>query len=135
MTHVDDIRGTIVDQVTVPAHLAATATEYIASWAAPADIKLVSVHFRPSAAITGADTNSTNYNLDDGGTDGDGTTELGNVDFASGTDATAGEEVELYAPTDPVALSAGNMLKLEAEKVGSGLLIPSGIMVVRYQNN
>lgn len=131
MTFYRDIPGTLTAQVPTVAHAAATATEFIASWEAPDNITVVSHEWRPSAAITGTATNYTNLNLINAGT-GAGTTELGNLDFDDDLDATAGEVKELYATE--ANYSEGNLFKLQAEKVSSGLAIPSGVWVIKYRN-
>lgn len=130
-----DLQGVVTEQVTTIAHAAATATEYVGSWEAPKNIKLISVEWRPSAAITGADTNTTHLNLDDAGTGGAGTTELGNIDYTDGVNAAAGEVESFYAPSSPAEYSEGNLFKLQAEKVGNGIAIPSGVLIFKYYNN
>lgn len=108
---------------TLPEHAAATATEIHTVYAAQRACRLVGVKYYPDAAVTGADTDSTNLNTLVNAT------EKGNVDFASGTNA-AVTGVALYAPTSPLVLAAGDRVRVQHEKVGNGLLIPSGLFVV-----
>lgn len=108
--------------VTLPEHAAATATEIHTVYAAQRACRLVSVKFYPDAAVTGQDTDYTNLNTLVN------TTEKGNVDFVSGTNA-AVTGVSLYAPTTPLVLAAGDRVRVQHEKVGNGLLIPSGLFV------
>lgn len=128
-----DIAGPRVDQAQVRAHAAATATELVNIWQAPFKCKIRSVKLRPDAAITGADTNTTHANLLNGGVAGTGTTELGNIDFVSGTDAAVGEELDLYAPASPTLVDAGTLLKVQLEKVSTGLALPQFLAVIEYE--
>lgn len=130
-----DIMGNRVAQATIRAHAAATATEKQVIWRAPFDAKLVSVEIIPDAAITGDATNYSNVNLLNGGTDGSGTTELGNKDFSNGVNGVAGTAISLYAPASPLAVAAGNQLHIQLEKVGTGLDLPSFLCVITYQGN
>lgn len=130
-----DLAGDQEACVMTPVIGTSDATAYVAAWAAPFNIKLVSVHWRPLAAVTGADTTTRHLNLDNGGVDGDGSTELGNVDFVSGTDAAAGEAVEIYAPASPVAFAEGTLFKLESEEIGTGQGLPAGVLVFRFRGN
>ncbi len=128
-----DIAGARVHQAIVRAHAAATVTELVNIFQAPFTCAIRSVHIRPDAAITGADTDTTHVNLLNGGTVGTGTTELGNIDFTSGTDGAVGELLELFAPATPLALAAGALLKLQLEKVGNGLALPQFLAIVTFE--
>ena len=130
---IHDIPGNHVATFPVPAHAAATATEVVNIFRAPFACKIVSVELIPDAAITGADTNSTNVNLLNAGTAGTGTTELGNIDFASGTDAAAGVAQDLYRPATALSVASGVILQVQIEKVSSGLAIGRFTAVVTYQ--
>jgi len=66
-------------------HLAATATETRAIWVAPCDCVITGCSLTNPAAVTGNNTNRTNLNLLDAGAGGTGTTEIGNLDLATGT--------------------------------------------------
>lgn len=132
-TQIHDIPGAHVASYAVRAHAAATATENCFLFRAPFKAELVSVELIPDADITGADSNSSNVNLVNAGTDGAGATELANVDYASGTNATAGDAIALYAPAAPLALAEGTILKLQLEKVGTGLALPSFLALVTYR--
>jgi hypothetical protein len=123
----------------VPAHAAATATESLAVLFLGNDsaIDVTAVYHVPDTVVTGADTNSTNLNLLDAGTGGAGTTELGHIDYALGTntsalDARAFVTAALTTFTR-YALPAGAVLALQYEKVGTGLAIPAGLLVVEFE--
>jgi len=136
MTSLHDIPGNHVDTGALDLHLAATATEKETVFVAPFSLTLTSVKLEPSAAASGANTNTTHYNLLDGGAVGVGTTEIGNVDFTSGIDLVANTGQELIGAAGVgtnANLDKGDRLILQREKVGTGLLIPKGAIVVTYK--
>jgi len=116
-----------------PGKAAATATESRPVFVAPADCYIIALDVIPQATITGADTNSTNLNLIDKGTAGTGSTELANRDYVSGTNSTGFVKQSIYAPASPLEVSAGNVLAIELEKVGDGLIIPEMLVQVTYR--
>ena len=122
----------------LPAHAAATATEEHVIFKVPAGatdgLKLDGVDLHFSAAVTGQATNYTNVNLKNRGAAGDGTTELANIDFASGQNASAYVATTFYAPTTPLSLVAGAILTIEVEKVSSGLALPNFTARVRVRS-
>ncbi len=130
-----DSPGIRREMVHVPAHLAATATEKFPIFEAPVGAKIKKVIFRPSAAVTGANTNTTHVNVINMGTAGTGTAELANYDLTSGNDLAVGERKELYAPATPLSVSQNNLIGLEFEKVGTGLLVPAGIAIVEWESD
>ncbi|MBV6425157.1 MAG: hypothetical protein NAOJABEB_02971 [Steroidobacteraceae bacterium] len=135
VTKLHDIPGNFVDRVPLESHAAATATEKRLLWIAPFAVKIVSIVGYFDAASTGDTTNSTNINLINGGTDGIGTTEIGNIDYATGTNIAIGTAQSFYAPASPVAYAAGTHIIVQFEKVSSGLLIGRGTFVITYQAN
>lgn len=138
VAQIHDVPGTHYASTVVPAHAAATATEAFPIFRAPWACKIVSVRVVPAAAATGDNTNRTNINLLNGGAAGTGTTELGNLDYATGTDAAVGVTQDVYAPANPddgVALAAGDVLKLQYEKVASGLALGANLVVIGYRGN
>lgn len=130
-----DVPGNFVAQVPIEAHAAATATEVRTLWIAPYAVKIVSIVAYLDAAATGDNTNTTNLNVLNGGTAGTGTTEIGNKDYATGTDVVVGTAQSLYAPASPVAYAAGTHIKLQFEKVGSGLALGHGVVLITFQGN
>ena len=117
---VGDIAGLHYAHINLIAHAAATATEKVGIWIAPAAVNVVGIKICPALAATGDNTNRTNYNFIDMAT-GAGTTEVANHDYATGTDAVAGTSVSLTVTT--FAMAAGDALGVEAEKVASGLAL------------
>lgn len=130
-----DIPGTRREMVAVPSHAAATATEIVPVFEVPVAAKIEKVIFRPGAAVTGADTNTTHLNVIDMGVAGTGSSELGNYDLTSGNDLAKGERKELYAPASALSVSQNNLIGLQFEKVGSGLATPAGVAIVEWSAN
>lgn len=96
-------------------------------------IKLYRVDVVPDAAVTGQDTHTRHLNLINKGTDGGGSTELGSIDFVSGTDATAFDTKQLYANTSGLEVAAGSVLAIQNELVGTGLALPRFTVTVEYE--
>jgi hypothetical protein len=124
--------------IPVRAHAAATATEEAALlWFPDSAIDITRAWHVPDDAITGADTNSTSLNLIDGGSAGSGTTEIANIDYVTGTDATANNEKAFVTAAGTTftkyALAAGSSLMLQYVKAGTGLAIPTGNIVIEFQ--
>lgn len=134
-TSIHDIPGTHVAYVLLPAHAAATATESIPIFRAPFACRVTAVRVTPGAAATGDNTNRTNVNLLNGGAAGTGTTELGNLDYATGTDAAVGVTQDVYASSTGTALAANDLLKIQFEKVGTGLLLGVALCTIEYRGN
>ena len=134
MPSVHDIPGSHVATAVIPAHAAATATEKVNVFRAPFACKIVSVEVIPNAAATGDDTNHTNYNLLNAGTAGTGTTELGNLDYVTSTDAAVGVAQDIYRPASALSIAEGVILQIQIEKAASGLALGSGLIVVTFQS-
>lgn len=130
-----DLAGTQIETGAIPAAAAGDATAEWVIFEAPFAVVIESVRIIPSAAITGADSNSANLNLINRGTAGAGTTELANRDYASGTDEAKAVARALYAPADGLSVAAGTVLVLQREKVGNGLALPHFRVVVKYRAN
>ena len=118
-------------QIRIPAHAAATATEKVALLYASFAIYVTAVRHIPDTIVTGANTNTTHINLIDAGSAGTGTTEQGNIDYVSATD-TAELDSRAFTFT-AFTLDSGDVLALQFEKVGSGLAIPAGLIVIEFQ--
>jgi hypothetical protein len=132
-TGVFDIAGAHTANFNIKAHAAATATEDVGGWRAPAACTVAGVYLTFSAAVTGADTNTTHINIINRSTDGLGTTEVGNKDFVNGTNAVA--SAPLTITTTAFDLAAGAVVAVQAEKVGTGLALPTGEinLIVKYR--
>lgn len=118
-------------QVANIAHAAATATEYVCMWAAPFVCRLLAVYWVPAASVTGTATNYTNFNVINMGSAGLGTTELGNKDFLSGTDAVGGDALAIVTGLT-TAMAENDVIGIQAEKVSTGLALPAGTFIFLY---
>jgi hypothetical protein len=107
-------------------HAAATATEQRAAFVAPVKCRVVAIEFVSDAAITGDNTNTTNVNIVNKGAAGVGTTEVANKDYPTGASAVALDANAIPLNTtyaNGVDLNEGDVLAVEYEKVGTGVLI------------
>ncbi|MBK6767432.1 MAG: hypothetical protein IPG71_14415 [bacterium] len=76
----------------------------------------------PQAAVTGDNTNRTNLNILNKGASGSGTTEVGNLDLATGTNLTAFDSTNLplnATYVSGVALAEGDVVTIQHEKAAS----------------
>jgi hypothetical protein len=105
--------------VIAPSHLAATATEEAEVYIAQRPCRLVRVDFAARATITGTATNYTDIQITK-----NGTVQGSAISYQNGTNTNANTKTNLYAPTTPLALAAGDRVTLKYTKTGTGLLIP-----------
>jgi len=111
------------------------ATKYLANWVAPCDCRLVESYFMPLAAVSGAATNSTHLNIVDVGLAGVGVVELSTLELLNTINLTANAKNALNGVTGYATdLSAGDVLALQGELLGTGLLVPEGTWVIVYDN-
>ena len=120
-------------QAYVPAAAAGDATKEWPVFYADRACRILGVGVVPQATVTGADTNTFHWNVLNKGTDGNGTTEIGNVDFVAGTNADDFDYREIVAETASRRLNAGQVLSLQREKVGTGQATPEALVVVIYE--
>jgi len=137
--HFGDIPGTRCHQSYVLEIAAATATIKYPIFRAPDAVTVMKVEVVPQAAVTGADTNYRELNILDGGTDGTGTTEVGNLDLVSGVNMIAldGKNIPFNATylTPGVTMVEGDTLILQSVKAGNGILVPALLIYVEYVVN
>lgn len=105
----------------VAVHAAATATESRALWTAPRACKVTGVSITPDVASTGDNTNTTNIDIVNAGASGAGTTSIGSISLATGTNLAALDEYAITTTT--TALAAGDVLAIKFTKVGTGVLV------------
>ena len=129
-TGIGDIAGTHYASFDLIAHAAATTTEDVGNWIAPAAVRVTGLRICPNVAATGNNTNRTNYNFINR-TSGAGTTEVANHDYATGTDAEVGTGVALTVTAFNMAQN--DALCVQAEKVGDGLALGSCSVLVTFQ--
>jgi hypothetical protein len=133
MTHQQYVATAYVAQVA-----AATATEKHPIFVAPRGCKVTEVSVIPQTATTGDNTNTKNLNVLDADSDGTGTTEIANKDLATGTNLVALDETVITlnaSNTAGRALVAGEVLALQVEKVGTGVIVGPFVVKVLWQPN
>lgn len=96
---------------------------------APFDGTVAEVQYVPAAGITGADTNTRTVSLVNRGQDGSGTTVVATLTFASGTNATADNEVTVPVSgvADATNIVEGDTLAWHSAHVGTGMTDPGGL--------
>lgn len=109
---------------------AATATSKFAIFVAPRACKVSGVSITPDVATTGDATNTKNLNVLNAGAAGSGTTEIGNLDLAAGVNLTAFDETAI--PITETPLAEGDVLVLQVEKVGTGVIVGPGQVKVTW---
>lgn len=105
--------------VIAPSHAAATATEEVEIFIAQRACRVKRVDFAGRAAITGTATNYTDIQVTK-----NGTVQGSAISYQNGTNLAANTKTNLYAPTTPLAMAAGDRLTLKYTKTGTGLTIP-----------
>ena len=133
MVHIHDIVCPHRSPFSIAPIAAATATQGNPIFAAPFTCKVRKVVYYFGATVTGQATHYFNLNLFNRGTDGSGTTELANRDYASGTNDTAFVAREVYAPATYLSVATGVVLDLQRELVGTGLAMPAVWGYVEYE--
>lgn len=90
---------------------------------------VTAVQYVPEAAITGAATNNRTISLVNKGQAGTGTTIVATLTFASGTNATANNEVAitLSATAADLVIAEGDTLQWRSVFNGTGIADPGGI--------
>lgn len=120
----------------IPSHAAASATEEWPVFRAPFACKLKKLDIVPQAAVMGNDTNTTNLNIINKGSAGAGTIEVGNLDLIAGVNLVAfdSKNVPLNAIylVSGVTLAEGDVLSIQHEKVGNGVLLPECHIYIEY---
>lgn len=96
------------------------------------DATVARVEYIPEAAITGANTNTRNVELRNGGQAGSGTTTVANLQFNAGVNAAANDErvITLSGTAANLNLAAGDTLVWRSLAVGTGLADPGGLVRV-----
>lgn len=132
--------GDIQGEHSARAHLssvaAGDATEEQAIFRAPFRCFVKRVSIIPNAAVTGDDTDRKNLNVRNKGSDGSGTTELGALDLDTGTDLVAFDAKDIVSglseSSTGAAMAEGDVLGLQVEKVGTGVIVPESMIEVIF---
>lgn len=120
-------------QMSIPSALAADATTEWPIFYADRECRILRVGIVAYSTITGANTNTFNANILNKGLAGIGTTEIGNRDFVSGTNATAFVPYDVVAQSANAVMARGEVLNLVREKVGTGMAMPALLTVVSFE--
>ena len=128
-TSLHDIPGEHVACIPFREHAAATTDETAYCFVLPFKAKVSDISVVFDANITGADSNSTDFVV--GYEVGGEFTTFKATSFVSGTNATAGAAND-YTPASETILEAGTMIAVVWEKVGNGLKIPTGLLIIKY---
>lgn len=126
-----DITGSHTDQNTLLSVAAAATTEAHPFFVAPFPCVVTGVGITPQAAVTGDNTDTKNLNVDNKGPTGALSTEIGNLDLVLATDLVAFDEQAITITE--TELAKGDVLALEYEQVGTGVLIPNLIVTTTFR--
>jgi len=109
------------------------ATKDLAEWMAPHDCTLRVCYFVPTAAVSGANTNTTHLNVLNRVLTGTSAGELSSLELTSGNDLVMGLKTDLNSGTAySQDLPAGTILALQGEVVNTGLAVPEGTWIIGY---
>ena len=128
--------GWQVQQVTVDAIAAATATRRSPIFVAPFNCELGEVALINSVLATGATGTTKNINIVNGGQEGAGTTELANRDLITGVNLAVGKTLifdNIQGASAEVFLTQGDIIELEYELVGGGIAIGPVIAYIAFR--
>tara|TARA_Y100000310_G_scaffold278625_2_gene297139 strand:+ start:1647 stop:2093 length:447 start_codon:yes stop_codon:yes gene_type:complete len=134
--HARGVPGWHVYMTTLSGVLAATATRRTPVWVAPYNVELGEVAIINSTVVTGNNTNRKNINVIDGAAEGAGTDEIGNRDLATGTDLEVGKTLlfdNIQGASAERFMSGGDILEVEYEQVGAGVLINETAVYIVYR--
>lgn len=127
-----DIPGLHSQAVMLPAVSAGTATVEHTIFVAPTKCKVFRVSITGGASSDiGVANGSKNLNVLDKGSDGTGTDEIGNLNLASGGTFDEHEKTVIVTSLS-TALAEGEVLALQVEKIGSGVAIPSSLILTEF---
>lgn len=91
------------------------------------------VTYVPEADITGAATNNRTLSVINKGSDGDGTTVVATLTFASGVNATDfdAKTITLHATAANLVVAAGDVLAFSSVHANTGIADPGGLATVK----
>lgn len=98
---------------------------------APYNCTIRAVRWIPQADVTGVNTNNFKLEVFDKGADGNGTTSLGSVTFASGTNVSDYDRHGIV--TSNKLMAEGDVLQLKRTINGTGMTQPESMAVVEYE--
>ena len=130
------LRGEMLQQTYVPGQATAGTADSFPVFQAIAACRIKAFGFVPATLITGAATNNFALQAINRGTANAGTTGVTSaLTFASGTDAAKNvlTALTLSATESDLRMAAGEVLDLVRTINGTGLAMPDGLVIIRYQ--
>lgn len=132
---VTTLTGTFTQKevVHLPAQAAADATAYVATWRAPIRCTVTAASFIPTADITGDNSNTRTLALHNFNHLTPNTS-IASKAFPTSTNATAATPVAmtLTVTTADLDLAAGDVIRVQSAKTGTGLAIAVGAIEITY---
>lgn len=108
------------------------ATEEQVIFRAPFRCRVQSVTVTPDADVSGANTNTRHLNIINKGNDGDGTTEVANLDLTLAVDLDQADGTVIPLTAGEILLAEGDVLAVEFEEIGTGIGMPVSNWEVKY---
>jgi hypothetical protein len=128
-----ELGGTLQVTAYVPAQATLGTVDNWPVWQAPLKSKILSVTFVPSAAITANATHYSDYTVTRYTAGASGTTVASRSWAATNSVAETPEAMTLSGTAANLLLAADDTLSVVKTVTGNGLVIPDGLLVIRYQ--
>jgi len=128
-----ELGGTLQVTAYVPSQATLGTDDDWPVWQAPAKAKVTSVNFVPSAAVTANATHYSVYTLTRYTAGASATTVATRTWAATDSAAETPEAMTLSATAANLLLAADDHLAVVKTHGGNGLVIPDGLLVIRYQ--
>jgi len=131
-----DIPGDHAREGYFPGHLTIGTAKEVALFRAPFPCTVTAVEFIPSAALSGANTNSMTVNIYNR-VAGAGSTVVAALAFVSGVDLVAQtpKAITLSATAANLILAEGDVVTCAKAVVGDGLACPDGTVIVHLKSS
>lgn len=128
-----ELGGTLQVTAYVPSQATAGTVDNWPVWRAPLKCVVTAVSFVPSAAITANGTNYSDYTLTRYTAGASGTTVATRSWAATNSVAETPEALTLSGTAANLLLAVDDTLSVVKSVGGTGLTIPDGLLVIRYQ--
>lgn len=129
----NELSGTLQVVAYVPSQATANTVDNWPVWQAPAKCQVTSVKFVPSANITANGTNYSTYTLTRYTAGASGATVATRAWSATDSVAETPESMTLSGTAANLLLAVDDTLSVVKTVAASGLTIPDGLLVIRYQ--
>lgn len=128
-----ELSGTLQATAYVPSQATAGTVDNWPVWQAPLKCKITAVSFVPSAAVTANGTNYSDYTVTRYTAGATATSVAVRTWAAANSVAETPEVLTLSATAANLLLAAEDTLSVVKSVGGTGLVIPDGLLVIRYQ--